>query len=113
MSQFLDTLRHGLFAAGLSDRRVLVAISGGADSVALLLGLLELQTECSLTLTAAHLDHGLRGEDSAADAKWVENLCARLSVPCIAERQDVRSLHEETGHTLEEAARNARYAFLE
>jgi tRNA(Ile)-lysidine synthase len=113
MSRFLDALRQGLSACGLDGRRVLVAVSGGADSVALLCGLVELQTECSLELRAAHLDHDLRGEDSAADAAWVESLCGRLSVNCVLERQDVKALQIESKHTLEEAARKARYDFLE
>ncbi len=113
MSQFLHSFRHGLSECGLKDQRVLVAVSGGADSVALLSGLWELQREFGLELRAAHLDHGLRGEDSAADAVWVENLCARMSVPSFMERQDVRALQAGTKHTLEESARNARYAFLE
>lgn len=113
MSRFLNALRQGLSACGLKSRRVLVAVSGGADSVALLLGLVELQTECSLELKAAHLDHGLRGEDSDADAAWVENLCRRLSVDCVVERQDVKAFQIESKHTLEEAARKTRYAFLE
>lgn len=113
MSQFLDSLRHGILASGLMGHRVLVAVSGGADSVALVLGLTELQKECALELAAAHLDHGLRGEDSAADALWVEGLCARLLVPCLVESQDIGALQKGSKHTLEEAARNARYDFLE
>jgi len=113
MTNFLDDLRAELTAFDLQCRRVLVAISGGADSVALLLGLCELSAEWELHLTAGHLDHGLRGADSAADAVWVKNFCDRLSVPCVIERQDPGELEPDTKQTLEESARRARYDFLE
>ena len=113
MTGFLDALAGGLDALGLRGRRVLAAVSGGADSVALLCGLAELQTEFSLELTAAHLDHRLRGEDSAADAAWVRELCDCLKIPCRIEECDVGALQVETKQTLEESARQARYEFLE
>ncbi len=112
MSDFLDALRAGLDAFDLKGRRVLAAVSGGADSVALLCGLAELCAELSLELGAAHLDHRLRGEESAADAVWVGELCDRFKIPCVIESRDVRSLHAETKQTLEESARQARYDFL-
>ncbi len=68
MTDFLKALAAGLDSFSLRGRRVLAAVSGGADSVALLCGLAELKAEFSLELAAAHLDHRLRGEDSAADA---------------------------------------------
>lgn len=61
---------------------MLVAVSGGADSVALLRGLLQLREPLQLTLRAAHLNHQLRGADADADADWVEALCRRCDVPC-------------------------------
>ncbi len=93
---------------------VLVALSGGADSVALLLELNRLQREgLILRLEAAHLHHGIRGVDADDDAAFVRALCDRLCVPLTTDRADVPKLSRENGTSLELAARNARYAFLE
>jgi tRNA(Ile)-lysidine synthase len=85
---------------------LVVAVSGGADSVALLDLLV---AEGRFCLIAWHLDHGLRPE-SAADALAVQELAARLGVPAVIERADVRLLARGDG--LEEAGRRARYARL-
>ncbi len=100
---------------GVSDRDgVLVALSGGADSVALLLELLRLQRNRIVSrVEAAHLHHGIRGKDADEDAAFVCSLCKRLGVPLTSERVDVPELAKETGVSLELAARNVRYAFLE
>ena len=66
--------------SGLKGRRVLIALSGGADSVALTAMLAEAREALGLTLFAAHLDHGIRPE-SAADAQWCRALCAKLDIP--------------------------------
>ncbi|MBQ1564600.1 MAG: tRNA lysidine(34) synthetase TilS [Clostridia bacterium] len=93
---------------------VLVALSGGADSVALLLELIGLQKDGRISrLEAAHLHHAIRGAEADADAEFVRALCKRLDVPLVSERIDVPRIAEETGVSLELAARNARYAFLE
>lgn len=93
---------------------VLVALSGGADSVALLLELHELQRKGLISrLEAAHLHHGIRGVDADDDAAFVRALCDRLSVPLTTDRADVPKLSREDGISLELAARNARYTFLE
>lgn len=95
--------RHGM----LDDRdRVLVAVSGGADSVALLYVLRELAPRLGLTLHVLHVDHGLRA-DSPRDADFVRALGRRLGVPV-----DVVAVTVGPG-SLEEAARAARYAALE
>ena len=82
----------------------LVAVSGGADSMALLLALHEL----GLRLVVAHLDHGLRTE-SPQDAEFVQELAARLGLPCIVER---RPVHKQPKQSPEAAARDVRHAFL-
>ena len=61
---------------------MLVAVSGGADSVALLRGMLELRGSLNLTLRVAHLNHQLRGADADADADWVRALCLSCDVLC-------------------------------
>ena len=102
-------------ACGVSERDgVLVALSGGADSVALLLELQKLQKNGKiLRVEAAHLNHAIRETDADADEAFCADLCERLSVPLYSERIDVPRLAKETCVSLELAARNARYAFLE
>jgi tRNA(Ile)-lysidine synthase len=93
--------------------RALVAVSGGADSVALLLALDELLgiERLSLSLTVAHLDHGLRAA-SGDDARWVEALARRLGYEFELERARVKERADEARDNLEQAARRARYDFL-
>jgi tRNA(Ile)-lysidine synthase len=86
---------------------VLVAVSGGADSVALLGALIALRGELDVTVAVAHLDHRLRGAESTTDRDFVEELAARFSVPCISEAADIPA------GNLEAEARRVRYAFLE
>ena len=96
--------RYDLFGAGA---RVVVAVSGGPDSVALLAALHALREELHLEVVAAHVDHGLRGPESEADAVLVANLAASLDVPCRLERITVAA------GNVEAEARRARYAALE
>ena len=65
---------------------VLCAVSGGADSMALLHWLRRRQEECGLRLCAAHYEHGLRGEESLRDADFVSAWCAGRGIPCVVER---------------------------
>ena len=92
---------------------VVVAVSGGADSVALLHVLKELHTHLSFTLTVAHLNHKLRGESSEKDAAFVTEYASSLGLPCVVESEDVERFCEEQGVSIETGAREMRYAFLE
>jgi len=93
--------------------RVLVALSGGADSTALLLSMYELQEEGKIGgLFAAHLNHGMRGETAKRDQRFCEALCARLAIPFTTESADVPRYAKEHGQSPEQAAREVRYAFL-
>ncbi len=103
-----QTLQQFLTQHAIQNGRLLAAVSGGADSVALLRGLLEAAGEQRLELVAAHFDHALR-PDSAADAGWVAGLCENLGVPCAIERATFSS---ETPAASEEASRQRRYDFL-
>ena len=94
-------------APRLGSRRVLLAVSGGLDSVALL----DLLRETDLDLMVAHLDHGIRPE-SAADAMFVQDLCSSLKLPCELGRVNVPEIAAKRGWGLEEAARKLRYDFL-
>jgi tRNA(Ile)-lysidine synthase len=97
----------------MTNARVVVAVSGGADSVALLLSLNELTAakKLKLKLSVAHLDHALR-ESSKADARWVKVLAKQLGYESLARRVDVKALAARSGDNLEQAARRARYKLL-
>jgi tRNA(Ile)-lysidine synthase len=94
-----------------AGQSVVVALSGGADSVALLDALVTLSRSRRFSVVAAHLDHGLRA-GSAEDATFCASLCATLGVPLHTAAADVRSRAREEGGGLELAARVVRYAFL-
>ncbi|UCB43580.1 MAG: tRNA lysidine(34) synthetase TilS [Dehalococcoidales bacterium] len=91
---------------------LVVAVSGGQDSVCLLHVLIELKEELGVELYVAHLDHQIRGAESRADARYVTNLAHRLNIPATIEQRDVQSYHAERGASLEESAREVRYTFL-
>ncbi len=96
--------------------RICVAISGGADSVALLLTLHAANTtsreSLGVGLSAVHINHNLRGEESNADQQFVEDLCIGLDIPLHLHQADVPARVAQTRETIEEAARNARYEFF-
>lgn len=91
---------------------VVAAVSGGADSLCLLHLLWRLRDELRITLHVAHLDHGLRGEASAADARFVAEFAAGLGLPAAVEQRDVDAYRRAHRLTPEEAAREVRYRFL-
>ena len=93
-------------------RHLLVALSGGADSVALLRLLLRRSQADQLRITAAHYHHGIRGLDADADANFCRQLCAGWHVQLIEGFGDVPALARERHIGLDTAARDARYAFL-
>jgi tRNA(Ile)-lysidine synthase len=101
-------------ALPLKDGGIVVAVSGGADSVAVLLALSELlqTSRLALRLTVAHLDHGLRGAESASDALWVEALAAELGFKFEFRRARVKERATAARDNLEQAARRSRYEFL-
>ena len=110
-TKVLSTIQqHQMFTQGAV---LLVAVSGGADSVALLHFLRELREEWNLTLRALHLNHNLRGAESDADEAFVRKLCADWDIPLIVECADVAARAAKTGESIEVAARNCRYEFFE
>lgn len=88
---------------------VICAVSGGADSVAMLFALYLLREKLGITLEAAHFNHNLRGEESLRDEIFVRELCARYEIPLHVASGEIRPGKKG----LEAAARDARYAFLE
>lgn len=91
---------------------ILVAVSGGADSVALLHVLAELRGQLRFDISVAHLNHSLRGADSDEDAQFVVRLAAELGIECDVERADVREMAARERRSLEDAGREARRRFL-
>ena len=101
--------REQLFSVGDC---VICAVSGGADSTAMLWCLHSLQAELGITLTAAHFHHGLRGAEADRDEAFVRALCSQLEIPLTVGRTDVAARATEAGLSVETAAREARYRFL-
>ena len=91
---------------------LLLAVSGGADSTCLLHLLAALRQGFDIRLHVAHLDHKLRGAESAADADYVRDLADSLDIPLTVDTADVRSYKNKNKISLEEAAREVRYTFL-
>jgi len=92
--------------------RVLLALSGGADSVALLYLLLAIRNKKKLTIAAAHLNHGLRRSASDRDEAFVIRLCKKKGIPCFTHSIDVRSYSKKNQLGIEEASRECRTFFL-
>jgi tRNA(Ile)-lysidine synthase len=95
------------------DVTVLLAISGGADSVALLRAMANLRPADGGRLVAAHFNHRLRGAEAAADESFVVQLSRQLDIPCEVGRADAGRLKAAPKQGLEAAARKARYRFLQ
>ena len=112
-ARLLRGVRDALVGAGIARGKLLVvAVSGGPDSLALLHALHSLSGELGLRLHGAHLDHALRGAASDADARFVEGEFRRLSIPYTCDRADVSGYRRAHKLSLEEAAREVRYDFL-
>ncbi len=94
------------------QEKVVVAVSGGADSVSLIHILTAWQEEMGIKLHVAHLDHQLRASESARDAEYVADLAASLGVPVTIGKRDVAAYGRARSCSTEEAARELRYDFL-
>ena len=105
-----DTIdRRSLF--GKNDK-ILAAVSGGADSVCMLHILHRLRERYGIKVYAAHLNHGIRGEEAERDQMYVERLCEELGVECFIKCVDVPRIAKEKKISCEEAGRRARYSFF-
>jgi len=91
---------------------VLVGISGGPDSVALLIFLAEIRQNHPITLAAAHVNHQLRGEEADRDEAFVKALAEKHQIPFFSTRVDVNQMAKIEKRSIEETARNVRYAFF-
>jgi tRNA(Ile)-lysidine synthase len=101
--------KHDLLRPG---DRVGIAVSGGADSVALLRLMLELQDELGIVVSVVHLNHKLRGAESDADEEFVSSLAATHCLEIFAESSDIKRHAAQKKLSLEAAAREARYEFF-
>lgn len=91
---------------------IIVALSGGADSVCLLYALISLKEKYNINISAAHLNHQLRGHESVRDYEFVKTLCEKLNVPLFYKEVDINALSKETKQSTELCGRNARYEFF-
>ncbi len=116
-SGFVEYLAETIEAERLlpPDGRLVVGVSGGADSVALLHGLREVNRVRGLPwkIYVGHLHHGIRGTAADEDAQFVKDLAGSLDLPVTVEQADVPGLAKARQQSIEEAAREARYAFFE
>ena len=113
VSAFHRRVRAALEQSGpAAGKSLVVAVSGGPDSMALLHALCHLRRDLGLELHGAHLDHGLRGDASEADARFVAETFRRLGIAFTLEQSDVPSFRRKHRLSLEQAAREVRYAFL-
>ena len=96
----------------LSGKRLLIAVSGGPDSMALLHALQRLRDDFGLNLHGAHLNHKLRGAESDADAEFVARAFREMGIPFTLDSADVAAYRRSHRISLEDAARRVRYAFL-
>ena len=108
VQRFIDT--HELLHFGA---KVIVSVSGGADSMALLSLLYQLQSTYCLTLTVAHVNHQVRGVEAMRDALFVERFADKLRLPYHQVEVDVNTLKRRTGLSLQHAARHLRHDALQ
>ncbi|WP_458120576.1 tRNA lysidine(34) synthetase TilS [Paenibacillus sp. Z6-24] len=113
-NRILDHVRTLVQQEGLwhPGSRIVVAVSGGPDSIALLHVLHQLAPEYNWTVICAHMNHGFRPEESAEEAAFVREQAAALGIPFELEQVDAPAYMEQTGKGAQEAARELRYRFL-
>lgn len=111
ISKVLNTLKtHSMLHRG---DMVIVALSGGADSVCLLDVLLRLKDEAGISVSAAHINHNLRGDESDRDEEFVRSICKKADVPLYFRSVDVKALSDKSGEGFEAVGRRVRYEFFD
>lgn len=114
MSDFIDKVEKAMtgFEIMKNAKTVVCGLSGGADSTSLLIALKELSEKFGFKISACHLNHGLRGEESDSDEIFCENLCRKLEIPLYNRKIPVCD-YSEKHKSLEKTARDVRYGFFE
>lgn len=100
---------YNLFEKG---DKVLIGLSGGADSVCLTHALFTLREDRQITLYAAHLNHGIRGSEAKRDEEFAGEFCKKLGIGFFSKTVDIPALSRERGESEESVGRNIRYAFF-
>lgn len=108
--KLLEELNY--FGVPEKGKRVIVGLSGGADSVSLLVSLKRISSSYPLEIFALHLNHMLRGEEADKDMYFAEQLCESISVPFYSKSVNVNLFAEDNKMGIEEAAREVRYSFF-
>ncbi|MDR1150186.1 MAG: tRNA lysidine(34) synthetase TilS [Clostridiales bacterium] len=106
---FLKNLKKCVFC----EDTLIVAVSGGADSVALLFNLLKIKKFFKIKIIVAHVNHSLRGDESLRDEVFVKKICDEKKISFVCQKVDTKKFAFENGISIEEAARILRYDFLE
>jgi len=101
--------RHAMLSPGDA---VIVALSGGPDSMALLDILLTLKEEYNLKISAAHVNHCIRGDEADRDERFVREYCSKRNMKVFIKRADVPGICRQTGESIEQCARRIRYDFF-
>lgn len=107
MDTMLETMAR--YRMSRPGERILVAVSGGPDSTALLHALWQSRKALGVELSVYHLNHSLRGKEADADAAYVNRLAEQLGLSCITEKEEVGELAQKSRRSLQEAAREVRY----
>jgi tRNA(Ile)-lysidine synthase len=112
--EFISKLKNFLVSKLLVEpgSRIVLAISGGVDSVSLLDAFYLIRNQLTFTLALAHLNHQLRGKEADEDEEFVKSLAEKYSLPLYIQKFDVRTYAKDNSLSIEEAARNVRYNFL-
>ncbi len=111
-SDLVQHVRRALDGHGIRNTTVVVAVSGGVDSMSLLAAMAELAPSLNVNIIACHAHHGLRGVEADDDQRFVVSVAAAMHLTCETERLSVAEHAEATGIGIEAAARELRYAYL-
>ncbi len=108
LSQYFESLPFSV-----NGKTLCVGLSGGADSVSLLLGMIEVSESFGFNVSACHFNHMIRGEEADKDEEFCKELCSKYNVKIFCGRDDVPAHSKTYKLSIEEAARNCRYAFFD
>jgi len=111
IERVLDTIKEYNMIS--QNDKIIVAVSGGPDSICLLHILYKLKEIFNITLYAAHLNHCLRGDEADKDEEYVKEFCNKLGIECFTKKIDINKLSKERGISSESAGREARYEFFD